>query len=133
MKKNNKIEFNAAIFPIVMTLAFGKPIKKNSDDEEIVLELIDKSMPDIVIDLPQGAYMLYLQKIATENNKEELKLLEKYAYGIAFTDEDYSNLLGIIMSPIDRKWTQTIQQGDILSPFGVTVESDASRVIRSLF
>ena len=123
---NNKIEFNAAIFPIVMTLALGKSIKKNSDDGEIALESINKSMPDIVIDLPQGAYMLYLQKIATENNREELKLLEKYAYGIVFSDEDYSNLLAIIMSPIDRKWTQTIQQGDILSPFGVSVESDSS-------
>jgi len=71
----NRIEINAAIFPKIMMLALGKPMKDYN--EETLLTSIDTSKPEIMIDLPRGAYLLYLQKIADEKNEKELRLLKK--------------------------------------------------------
>ena len=86
------IEINAGIFPMIMTFALGKPIQKDENNEGTEIETFE---PDIKIDLPRGAYLLYLQKVAVKNELE-YRLLEQYAYGLAFTDEDYSELLNQI-------------------------------------
>lgn len=123
MNTVNKIEINAAIFPRIMSLALGKPIKRNADDDTSIAPF-ESTTPDIEIDLPRGAYLLYLQSIVSDRNELEMHLLKQYAYGISFSDEDYISLLDIIMTPINRSWTQTIQQGDVLSPFGIDVSRD---------
>lgn len=56
MKKHNKIEFNAAIYPKVMSIILGKSVE-NSEAENI------KNMePELAVDLPRDVYLLYLQK-----------------------------------------------------------------------
>lgn len=118
-----KIEINAAIFPKIMMVALGKPMKNEENDETIITS-IDEKEPDIMIDLPRGAYLLYLQKIADERNEKEFRLLKQYAYGLAFSDADYDELLEIIMTPTSRAWTQNISSNDILSPFGIGLKTD---------
>ena len=117
------IEINAAIFPKIMTMVLGKPIDK-SKNEDIALKDLTISEPDLIIDLPRSAHVVYLQKIAAEHNDLELRLLKQYAYGQTFTDEDYSNLLDLILKPINRSWTQTISTNDVLSPFGLCIVKD---------
>jgi len=124
MNTVSKIEIDAAIFPKIMMLALGKPIKRGTDDSDTSIAPLESANPDNVIDLPRGAYLLYLQSIVSERNELETQLLKQYAYGIAFSDEDYTSLLNVIMTPINRNWTQTIRQGDILSPFGIGFSSD---------
>ena len=80
------IEINAAIFPKIMTMILGKPIDK-SKNEDIALKDLTISEPDLIIDLPRSAHLVYLQKIADEHNDLELRLLKQYAYGQTFTDE----------------------------------------------
>ena len=52
----NKIQFNAAIYPKVMSIIIGKPYNKNENDS-------DEMVPELVVDLPRSAYLIYLQKI----------------------------------------------------------------------
>jgi len=113
------IEINVAIFPMIMTLALGKPIQKGENNEGTEIAPSGTFEPDIKIDLPRGAYLLYLQKVAMKNELER-RLFQQYAYGLAFTNEDYSELLNLIMTPVNRKWNQTLQQ-DMLTPFGVQI------------
>jgi len=119
-KMDYSIEINTAIFPMIMSLALGKPIQKDNDGPEISPSGTFEA--DIKIDLPRGAYLLYLQKVAVKNELER-RLLQQYAYGLTFTDEDYSELLNLIMTPVNRKWNQSPQQ-DILTPFGVQICRD---------
>lgn len=51
--------------------------------------------------------------------------MENYAYGVAFSDNDYEELLKLIMVPVDRNWNQNIQ-GDLLTPFGVKITTDSN-------
>lgn len=122
------IEINAAIFPKIMTLALGKPMKNNGISEE-QMALNDMGTAELIIDLPRGAYLLYLQKIANERNEKELRLLKQYAYGQAFSDADYDELIGIIMTTTNRAWIQNVSTNDVLSPFGIRLETleDGSR------
>lgn len=120
---DKRIEINAAIFPMIMTLAFGKPIQKNDDNKSAEISPSEEFKADIKIDLPRGTYLLYLQNVAIKNELER-RLLEQYAYGMTFTDEDYQNLLGLMMTSTNRNWNQSINQGDILTPFGVEVRND---------
>lgn len=46
----NKIEFNAGIYPKVMSLTLGKPIKPNHDN------IANNMEPELTIDLPRGVY-----------------------------------------------------------------------------
>lgn len=117
----NRIEINEAIFPKIMMLSLGKPMKDYN--EETLLTSIDTKKSEIMIDLPRGAYLLYLQKIADEKNEKELRLLKQYAYGQPFSDADYEELLGIIMTSVSRAWAQNISSKDILSPFGISLET----------
>lgn len=98
-----RIEINAAIFPKIMMIALGKPMKDDTN-EEMLTTSMESAIPEIMIDLPRGAYLLYLQRIADERNEKELRLLKKYAYGQVFSDEDYTALLGLIMTTTSRAW-----------------------------
>lgn len=118
---DKRIEINTAIFPMIMTLALGKPIQ-NGESNGLEIAPSEAFEPDIRIDLPRGTYLLYLQNVAIKNELERL-LLEQYAYGLTFTDQDYSEMLNLIMTPVNRKWNQTLQQ-DMLTPFGVRVGRD---------
>lgn len=66
---------------------------------------------------------MYLQNEANNNNKKEMDLLEKYAYGIQMIDAEYMDLISLIMTPVTRNWSANIN-GDILTPFGLCLESD---------
>ncbi len=120
---DKRIEINTAIFPMIMTLAFGKPIQKNDANKSVEISPSEEFIADIKIDLPRGTYLLYLQNVAIKNELER-RLLEQYACGMTFTDEDYQNLLGLMMTSTNRNWNQSINQGDILTPFGVEVRKD---------
>lgn len=123
MTKKTGIEINAAIFPYVIRLVIGEPIAKELASENSSNVKFDLEMPEIIIDLPRGAYLLYLQKVVSEHNKLETRLLEQYAYGIPFSDTDYDELLKIIMTPINRNWCQETQ-GELLAPYGVQISSN---------
>ena len=125
MKREKRIEINAAIFPYIMRIALSKPLTKDSDAEAVDTPSSSPEIPDIMIDLPRGAYLLYLKNLAKEHNTLELRLLENYAYGVAFSDNDYEELLKLIMVPVDRNWNQNIQ-GDLLTPFGVKITTDSN-------
>ena len=56
----NKIQFNAAIYPKVMSIIIGNPYNKNENDS-------DEMVPELVVDLPRSAYLIYLQKIFDEH------------------------------------------------------------------
>ena len=125
MKREKRIEINAAIFPYIMRIALSKPLTKDSDAEAVDTPSSSPEIPDIMIDLPRGAYLLYLKNLAKEHNTLELRLLENYAYGVAFSDNDYEELLKLIMVPVDRNWNKNIQ-GDLLTPFGVKITTDSN-------
>lgn len=123
MGQERKIEINAAIFPCIMQIGLGKPLPKGSDTETALGLSSALKVPDIMIDLPRGAYLLYLRNLAIEHNILELRLLEHYAYGVPFSDSEYEELLQLIMVPVSRNWTQNVQ-GDFLTPFGIQVSTD---------
>lgn len=123
MGNERKIEINTAIFPRIMQIALGKPLPKDSDIETARDLTSVMKVPDIMIDLPRGAYLLYLRNLAVEHNILELRLLEHYAYGVPFSDSDYEELLKLIMVPVSRNWAQNVQ-GDLLTPFGIQVSTD---------
>lgn len=113
----NKIQFNAAIYPKVMSIIIGKPYNKNENDsDEMVLEL--------VVDLPRSAYLIYLQKIFDEHVEPEIDLFKKYAYGVVLDDSDYMTLLSFIMTTTQRNWNKSINSGDLLAPFGLCMKVD---------
>ena len=49
----NKIQFNAAIYPKVMSIIIGKPYNKNENDS-------DEMVPELVVDLPRSAYLTWI-------------------------------------------------------------------------
>lgn len=51
----NKIQFNAAIYPKVMSIIIGKPYNKNENDS-------DEMVPELVVDLPRSAYLIIFRK-----------------------------------------------------------------------
>ena len=106
-----------------MQIGLGKPLPKGSDTETALGLSSALKVPDIMIDLPRGAYLLYLRNLAIEHNILELRLLEHYAYGVPFSDSEYEELLQLIMVPVSRNWTQNVQ-GDFLTPFGIQVSTD---------
>ena len=74
MGQERKIEINAAIFPCIMQIGLGKPLPKGSDTETALGLSSALKVPDIMIDLPRGAYLLYLRNLAIEHNILELRL-----------------------------------------------------------
>uniref|UniRef100_UPI0040566BAB HEPN domain-containing protein n=1 Tax=Agathobacter sp. TaxID=2021311 RepID=UPI0040566BAB len=122
MLKEKGILINTAIFPYVMGVKIGKPIPKDLEIESIDIENSLKE-DSIKIDLPRGAYILYLKKIVSEHNEIEIRLLKQYAYGLPFSNEDYEKLLEIIMTPVSRNWNPVVND-DCLSQFGIKILSD---------
>ena len=117
-KMENKIEFNAAIYPKVMSLVLGKPKQKDGDNIEGDME------PELAIDLPRGAYLIYLQNMFDEHKNQEIELFKKYAYGVVLDDSDYASLIALIMTATPRNWNQSVSNGDFLSKFGVKISED---------
>lgn len=118
-----EIQINKLIFPNIMTIVIGKPIKSLEHSDNSLKDLTI-SEPELIIDLPRSVYMTYLQKILIENNELEMHLLEKYAYGHQFTDKDYSDMLNIILKPVNRSWIQENPQNDILGSFGLCISQE---------
>ncbi len=114
----NTIEFNATIYPKVMSLVLGKP-KKTIDNN-----FANDMEPELAIDLPRGAYLIYIQNMFDEHKQSEIELFKKYAYGVTLEDSDYSSLLDLIMTSTPRNWNQSINNGDILSQFGLGISED---------
>lgn len=79
--------------------------------------------PEIALNLPRDAYLIYLQSAADEKNTKEMELLEKYAYGVKLTDAEYYDLISLIMTPTTRNWTSANLNGDILAQFGLCIET----------
>lgn len=117
-RMENKIEFNAAIYPKVMSLVLGKPMRKEGED------IIGDMEPELAIDLPRGAYLIYLQNMFDEHKLREIELFKKYAYGVVLDDADYFSLLDLIMTTTSRNWNQSVNNGDILSKFGIGISED---------
>jgi uncharacterized protein (UPF0332 family)/regulator of sigma D len=114
----NKIEINAAIYPKVMSLVLGKPMRNEENNTVGDME------PELAIDLPRGAYLIYLQNMFDEHKEREIELFKKYAYGVVLDDADYSSLLDLIMTTTARNWNQSVSNGDILSKFGIGISED---------
>ena len=101
MKREKRIEINAAIFPYIMRIALSKPLTKDSDAEAVDTPSSSLEIPDIMIDLPRGAYLLYLKNlrflykgIIIKHNKTEptytktsLFLCEKRRFFMARTEK----------------------------------------------
>ena len=119
MSEIKSLRIDISIFPKVFTIILGKPQQK--DDESGLNKTFEK--PEIVADLPRCANILYLEHILALPDSTECKLLEKYAYGIAFSDEEYEKMLRLIMVPGRRTQTQQIQT-DELSLFGLEIRKD---------
>lgn len=129
MGNDKVIQINTLIFPYIMKVALAKPSIDNPSDKGSHDILSRINPPEIIIDLPRGVYVLYLRKIASEHSEPELHLLEQYSDGVAFSDADYEELIKLIMTPVNRSWTQTIQ-GDVLGAYGVNVENDENGNMR---
>lgn len=114
-----KIPINAAIYPYIMSIHYGN--KHKGADEGFTVQSYSAS--ELSIYLPRDAFLLYLQNEVNSNNKKETDLLEKYAYGIKLTDEEYMDLISLIMTPVTRNWSLN-NGGDLLAPFGLCISFD---------
>lgn len=119
MVDKKKIEINATIYPSVMSFYLGKKEDATKDGVKIQQDF----EPEIALNLPRDAYLIYLQSAADEKNTKEMELLEKYAYGVKLTDAEYYDLISLIMTPTTRNWTSGNLNGDILAPFGLCIET----------
>ena len=119
MTDKKKIEINAAIYPSVMSFYLGKKEDATKDGVKIQQDF----EPEIALNLPRDAYLIYLQSAADEKNTKEMELLEKYAYGVKLTDAEYYDLISLIMTPTTRNWTSANLNGDILAQFGLCIET----------
>ncbi len=116
------IEINRNIFPHVIQIGIGKPFPTETVNDGTLQEKAP-FVPESMISLPADAYLMYLQKMVNDKNTVEMQLLEKYAYGIAFSDEEYDNIIKIVLSSPTRN-TNGINSGDVLSPFGIKFDRD---------
>ena len=119
MVDKKKIEINTAIYPSVMSFYLGKKEDATKDGVKIQQDF----EPEIALNLPRDAYLIYLQSAADEKNTKEMELLEKYASGVKLTDAEYYDLISLIMTPTTRNWTSGNLNGDILAPFGLCIET----------
>ena len=106
------IEFNAGIYPNIMSIAVETSNGKGFQEGKMS------------IDLPRGVYILYLKKMLSGQNELEKKLFKKYSEGDILTDSDYKNLLSLIMKPIQRNRDILKMDPDFLNHFGVTIKKD---------
>lgn len=127
MSRNNirTIEINSYIFPHVMQIIITKPVDANTaETAESTHEMQIKPInPNAMIDLPAGAHLLYLQKIADDHNELEMRLLEQYSYGLPFSDCDYEEMLKLTLTPITRNKNPN-SVNDIFASFGIRACTD---------
>lgn len=121
LSKTKIIQINTSIFPMILTAKIGSSANANKKSDGSKSETED-SMTSI--DLPRGASLLYLGTLKTGENDLELRLLEQYAYGIPFSDDDYKDILSFIMVPVTRNWGGKYSLSDMLTSFGVCISSD---------
>ena len=116
------IQINAAIFPSVIKIILGKPLPQDAIEQNTDVS----SIPDLIIDLPRSAYLTYLQSMAVKGSSVEMQLLKKYSEGVAFSDEDYNNAIGLILFSGMRN-SSFPSTDDLLSPFGICVTNEGEK------
>ena len=125
MSDRKSLLVNVAIFPKIMTIAIGKPIQEDIIDEgdDKLKRITD---PEIVADIPRSANVLYLQRILSKHDSIECKLLEQYAYGVVFSDEDYRKLIELVFTSANQPVEQNINstQKELLGLYGLAIERD---------
>lgn len=128
MEKMKKIQINAAIFPKVMTVMLGKEKKRENETGEQINSFSDINPPELIIDLPRSVSLLYLHHIS---DSTERRLLEQYAYGIPFSDEDFKDLFQIIFVNVNRTWGYSKEENDVLGQFGISItkEDEKSKLV----
>lgn len=98
-----EIKINTSIFPMVMSMRLqgvNKEYIKN-------------------IDLPRGANLLYLKSL---KDKEEIKLLKKYANNDDFTDQDFEKLFKLFLTSTPRLEISTVkpnESNNFINNFGI--------------
>lgn len=114
--KGKKIEINAGIFPVLVEVYIGdkKIAPECKDDTPGIGNLVAS------ISLPRGAYLLYLQGLKPGKNDTEITLLEQYAYGVPFTDQDYKDIIGLMFVPVPRNTQIT----DFFERMGIGTATD---------
>ncbi|MDD9150481.1 MULTISPECIES: HEPN domain-containing protein [unclassified Sporolactobacillus] len=107
----SELQINTAIFPRVMSMS-----TKGSNDER-----------PISIDLPRGANLLYLQGL---KDKEEIKLLTKYANGEQLSDDDFKAMFKLFITNTPRLKPSAINNSnaDPLNLFGVEIISNKGKI-----
>lgn len=114
----NIIEFNDAIYPKVMSVYLGKSAKETDSEND------NNMKPELAIDLPRGAYVLYIQNMFDEHKHDEIEVFKKYAYGMEMDDSDYSFIINILMTNTARKWNVSVNNNDVLGSFGICIHTD---------
>lgn len=125
MSERKSLLVNVAIFPKIMTIAIGKPIQEDIIDEgDDKLKRVTDT--EIVADIPRSANVLYLQRILSKHDSIECKLLEQYAYGVVFSDEDYRELIELVFTSANQPVEQNINssQKELLGLYGLAIERD---------
>lgn len=113
MNNIRRIEINTAIFPSIMQIGLGRPYDQSSAEET------EHRKIEVMIEVPRGAYLLYLQKMVDEHNTAELDLLEKFAYGISFTDDEYRRMIQLMCT---QSYAPSEEANSLafLEPWGLT-------------
>ena len=119
------IDINSNIFPCITTIDIGDKIPKDNDTCIIQCPSSADQSSFLRIELPRGANLLYLKSLSTKHSVDELRLLEKYACGINFTDTEYRTILGFIMTS-HAKYPSQPTSNDPFAPYGVCVSRNNS-------
>lgn len=106
-----ELQINVAIFPMVMSMSL-----KGSNGEYT-----------INIDLPRGANLLYLQNL---KDKQEIKLIAKYANGEQFSDDELETMFKLFITNTPRPKLPATNGGsfDFLTHFGVEMVGDKDEI-----
>lgn len=118
MSTSKMIQYNAAIFPVLMSVLI-KPTENSTG---------------CCFELPRGAHHLYLSGLNLKSNEKEISLFEKYAYGVKLTDEDYLDIINFALLPVQRNTSPKLSADpdDILKQFGVKLCHEGEKAYFSL-
>ncbi|WP_167957296.1 HEPN domain-containing protein [Anaerosporobacter faecicola] len=92
---------------------------------KIVGIIIDGEKGKSSIDLPRGVNLLYLKDI---KDKTEINLLEKYAYGVQFTDDEYKTLFSLFLNNTPRISHQSRNINDFIDQFGIDIVNNQGHI-----
>jgi len=120
MSEEKGIKINRLIFPLVLSLSVNRQ-SEVSGEQQKEIDNIDKKEDMLLIDVPRDAYVIYLQSLKKDNNVNELSLLKKYSERTPFSDEEYRELIGYVMTTDERNWDRT----GFLSAYGIEMKSDS--------